>query len=124
MSNDCEKCNQFTDLNFNPINLYHSDAEQGTSQYISYGSGSIRGTETQDVISFNNSDQELNSSNSFTLSFLALHETDIEGLNQSGLLGLGFTKIKAYNSNTFLDTLVESGLITDKMFMFNMANTN
>lgn len=112
-----------TDLKVNPINLYHSEKEKGETHMISYGSGNISGTETEDVITFFK-DQELTNSNSFTLPFLELHQTDIDGLNQSGLIGLGFNSLKSYDSKTFLDAAVDAGLIKDKKFMFNMANTN
>jgi len=66
----------------------------------------------------------MNESEKVTLPFLVLHEIQIDNLAQSGLIGLGFNSLKAYESKSFLDSLVESGLIGDKMFMFNMANTN
>lgn len=57
------------------------------------------------------------------LPFLSIvYQGQYSAQDSSGLIGLGFPGAKVYESNTFLDSMYEAGLINDKVFMMNINN--
>eukprot|EP00347_Sterkiella_histriomuscorum_P017895 403347570 len=117
----CQGCHD-SSKKYNPVTSLTYQKQSNLPQSITYGTGEVWGHPSDETICLDYRDR---SKCLFERDFLLVFQADnLTGLQSDGVLGLSPRKDYGSDKDNFVESLMEQGLIKQKIFSINIANSD